>query len=132
MCFVTCSLCCGKPNSIEPDKIEDGAEFSLSGKDLQIDHSVTWADYSSGACFANGVTVHAPAELGPSALRNSVTSVKQFTPLKPRNGLNSKTPTSVRTVGGSAASGSVTPNLASNEDAIVQKNTLNSFWMVNW
>ncbi|KAI0093328.1 SNF2 family N-terminal domain-containing protein [Irpex rosettiformis] len=89
-------IACGKPSGVEIDKIGEGSEFSLGGRELLVDHPVKASEYLAGTCFANGAVVNATESSSSSILRNSATAVKQFTPLKPRNGLNFKAPSFVR------------------------------------
>ncbi|KAI0812391.1 SNF2 family N-terminal domain-containing protein [Irpex lacteus] len=138
-------IACGKPTGIDPSHLGEGSEFSLAGKDLQIDHPVKEADYMAGTCFANGaVAVNTSAEASSrggssSVLKSSSSAVKQFTPLKPRNsnGMSYKVPSFTRPGASSTTATTITTTTATRPtvtDADVsgggkEKDT---FWMVNW
>ncbi|KZT19708.1 hypothetical protein NEOLEDRAFT_936097 [Neolentinus lepideus HHB14362 ss-1] len=38
------------------ESVEEGKEFHLGGKDLEIDHSIPWSEYQSGTCFGAGAS----------------------------------------------------------------------------
>ncbi|KAI0700892.1 P-loop containing nucleoside triphosphate hydrolase protein [Cytidiella melzeri] len=121
-------IACGKPTGVEIDKMGEGTEFSLGGKELQIDHSIRPSEYLSGTCFANGVVVNtAESSASSSVLRSSSTAVKQFTPLKPRNALDFKRPSFVRP---SSATGNSKAAVTSTESGIAQ--VKDTFWAINW
>ncbi|KAI0344614.1 hypothetical protein BDW22DRAFT_1482814 [Trametopsis cervina] len=130
-------IACGKPNGVEPDKIGDGSEFSLGGKELQIDRAIQASEYFSGTCFANGVVVNAPEPA--TTLRSSATAAKQFTPLKPRNGLNFKGPSFVRQPLASSSKSASLQASVREKDAVMTDTSdtrtqigSDTFWMVNW
>lgn len=145
-CYVN-RIACGKPTGIDPSHLGEGSEFSLGGKDLQIDHPVKEADYMAGTCFANGavrvnhngaVLANTPVESNSSSsvLRSSATAVKQFTPLKPRNsnGLGYKVPSFTRP-GASSSTTTTTATTATKPtatDADGVGKEKDTFWMVNW
>lgn len=127
-------LSCGKPSGVEPDKLGEGSEFVLNGKDVMIDHAIKPADYFSGSCFANGVVVQTTEPSSNPALRNSATAAKQFTPLKPRNG-NYKAPSFVH-LSVASSSKEVVPAASHQESRTGgdgrDEAVKNSYWMVNW
>ncbi|KAH9943433.1 P-loop containing nucleoside triphosphate hydrolase protein [Epithele typhae] len=74
----------GKPHGIEgTHKLDEGVEFTLGSKEIEIDHRLSREDFLSGRCFGNG-GIPISTESRPSA-------AKQFVPLKPKT-LNGKAP----------------------------------------
>ena len=69
--------------------VVEGAECRLSGRELQVDCTISRADYLSGACFGRGV----PSS-GPQTAASSTFS-KQFVPLKLNHTLSSFKPPGV-------------------------------------
>jgi DNA repair and recombination protein RAD54B len=55
--------------------IEEGREFHISSKDIQLETEIPKSEYLSGSCFGRGVVLDAPAA------SSSLTAVKQFVPL---------------------------------------------------
>lgn len=110
--FISClRVSCGKPIGIEADKIGPDAEFTVGGKDVRVDHAIKQSEYMSGTCFSGSV---ANTELFSSSFvaRSSGTAMKQFVPLKPRNGNGFKTPSFV---GSPAVSNSLPVTMSSSE-----------------
>lgn len=147
-CYVN-RIACGKPSGIDPSHLGSGSEFSLGGKDLQIDHPVKEADYMAGTCFANGAVrvnvngsvVNTPAESGGGSsgvLKSSSSAVKQFTPLKPKNsnGMSYKVPSFTRsgasTTTANISTATATTSVKSAQDAGGGEAQKDTFWMVNW
>ncbi|TFK54023.1 hypothetical protein OE88DRAFT_1654480 [Heliocybe sulcata] len=58
------------------ESVEEGKEFHLGGKDLEIDHSIPWSEYQSGACFGAGTSSSS------SLPALSYTQAKQSKPFK--------------------------------------------------
>lgn len=130
-------LACGKPSGVEISAIGEGSEFSLGGKDIQIDHSIQASAYFAGTCFANGVVLNTSESASSSVLRNSSTAVKQFTPLKPRSGLAFKGPSLVRPSNASSTSSVTARSPRTQKDvgtdiANVVDAGKSTYWMVNW
>jgi DNA repair and recombination protein RAD54B len=118
------------------DQIAEGSEFFVGGKELQIDHSIKASEYYAGTCFTSGVIVSTSESAETSVLRNSSTAVKQFTPLRPNNGLPATGSSGIRAGVVSTSRKIVTKKPA--EEASIDATTNDSaqtsdtFWMVNW
>ena len=129
-------IACGKPSGVEISKIGEGSEFTLGGKELQIDHPVKASEYLAGTCFANGAVLNAVESGSSSVLRSSATAVKQFTPLKPRNGLNFKGPSFVRSNAASSHPAAPKPSERISSADVIEVDAdqarKDSFWTVNW
>lgn len=111
--------------------IAEGSEFKMSGRELEIDCSVSRVDYLSGACFGRSVPFSAP-----QATSSSVS--KQFTPLKPRN--TGLTPSAYKPLALSAKKGItlVAVDLVSNGSSSAKKennavaNEKDTHWIAVW
>lgn len=53
------------------DTLEEGREYSVGGKEIELDRQITKADYNSGRCFCN--------ELGSSILAASTSTIAAST-----------------------------------------------------
>jgi DNA repair and recombination protein RAD54B len=58
--------------------MKEGLQFSVGGKEVEIDRAVPRVDYLSGACFGRGPVL----DPGPS-LSSSSALTRKFVPLKP-------------------------------------------------
>ena len=59
-------------------RLEEGSQLSVGGKELEIDRSVARHEYLSGECFGR-----AGGGAGPIASSSSTSLAKKFTPLRP-------------------------------------------------
>lgn len=119
-----------KPTGIEgTDKIVQGATFKVGDKDIEVDCSISGADYMSGKCFSSGVSVGQSDT--PSVLRNSSSATKQFVPLRPKplNG-GFKAPSFV--AGSSKMGAQPSAKAQSTPGSEKVKAERESFWAVNW
>ncbi|EPQ57554.1 hypothetical protein GLOTRDRAFT_127906 [Gloeophyllum trabeum ATCC 11539] len=59
------------------ESVEEGKEFHLGGKDLEIDHPIPWSEYLSGACFGAGTS----SSTAPSTCHMLPKQSKPFKPV---------------------------------------------------
>ena len=92
-----CRIGFGKPTGVESaSKITIGSQFTVGGKECEVDCPLEPAEYLSGRCFSSGLSVGAEPSHATTTIRNSSTASKQYVPLKPRTNLGGfKPPTFV-------------------------------------
>ena len=122
-------LCSGKPYGVEGvHKLEEGVEFTLGSREIEIDHRLSREDFLSGRCFGRGgIPVNTPPSR-PSA-------AKQFVPLKPKT-LNSGThsPHAQTTMSPAEKRGiALEPvNLVVREATLPKIQVREAYWTANW
>ena len=124
-------LASGKPYGIEgTHRLVEGLEFTLGGKEIEIDHQLSRQDFLSGRCFGRGGISDTSAALS----RPSV--AKQFIPLKPRSLNGGKNPAYIipSVVEKDKHDVDLQPaSLATSFSKSAQKSPArNSYWTANW
>lgn len=97
--------------------MEEGAQLSVGGKELELDRALSRHEYQSGECFGRSTTIAASPSSGSGAL------TKQFTPLRP---LTINPGTTVRKP--STPSATSKPSL----NDVESEHAPESYWTANW
>ncbi|VDC03609.1 unnamed protein product [Peniophora sp. CBMAI 1063] len=97
--------------------LEEGAQLSVGGKELELDRALSRHEYLSGECFGRSTT----GTSNPSTSSNTFT--KKFTPLRP---LTINPGTTVR----QPSTPSVTSKVTSKDDDL--GHAPESYWTANW
>jgi DNA repair and recombination protein RAD54B len=111
--------------------LQEGATFSVGGKDIEVERSVRKEEFMSGACFGN--TTDSAA--GSSIHSRSTGLAKQFVPLMPKSTVNSM---SAHCVPASGKHNVHSPPVVNTARISTSKGTghgadgSESYWTVNW
>lgn len=120
----------GKPHGIDDvDQISEGVNFSVGGKELEVDHPVSRGEFLSGGCFGSS------RFSSPVQAQSSSVSAKQYIPLRPKAINSFRTPAFKTALAAQEKQGvqlDPVPLVSSAEQRGPQPKVRNSYWTVNW
>ncbi|OCH90260.1 hypothetical protein OBBRIDRAFT_731106 [Obba rivulosa] len=120
----------GKAHGIDGvHRIDEGVNFSVGSKELEVEYAVKREDFLSGKCFGLGKSTNASANLG-----NTNAVAKQFKPLRPKV-MNNSVHSSLASAPDSKGKGiqlEAVDLVSAGKSRVVENKDSNSFWTVNW
>ncbi|KAF9451278.1 RAD54B protein [Macrolepiota fuliginosa MF-IS2] len=107
--------------------LEEGREYSVGGKEIELDRTITKADFTSGRCFGNGLGGSTPATAA-SAVRTKSNFVPPMRKLPVQNAEKKGIPLQPVDL----ASRVNTPSAATTVEQTSAKAVPPTYWTANW
>ncbi|CCM04369.1 uncharacterized protein FIBRA_06542 [Fibroporia radiculosa] len=122
-------LVSGRPHGIEGlHQITEGANFTVGGKELEVDRPMDRSEFYRGTCFSKNAMT-SPLLVPPI----SGASSRQFTPLRPKALSSFKPPTMTSNTATSKRGIELEPiNLVASGETPLKQKAHDSSWTVNW